>query len=190
MYHKHYKEIVYVRPHVAKFIAWYEKQETPTLRLSRYGVITAFTTHLITSADYAFGDEKDLPPQYSTKTEVIIDLPTLIQKKRWYITNKATMALDNFCHRLFLDLVSVQIENRDIDETRKAARVAFLRRMAISDDDISEDTVRRLLEFLSKNKREARISNNATISSAIKKIPKSKVNKGLEPLSVLNLFPE
>lgn len=184
----YYKEIIYVRPHVAKFITWYEKQETPTLRLSKYGIITAFTTHLITNADYAFGDEKDLPPQYSTKTEVIIDLPTLIQKKRWYITNKATMALDNFCHRLFLDLVAVQIENRDIDTTRKSARIAFLRRMAISDDDISEDTVRRLLEFLSKNKREARISNNSTVNSTLKKVPKSKANRGDESLSVLNLF--
>jgi hypothetical protein len=186
----HYKEIIMVRPHVAKFIAWYEKQETPTLRLSKYGTLTAFATRLITSADYAFGDEKDLPPQYSAKAEVIIDLPTLIKKRRWYITNKSTMDFDNFCHRLFLRLVSIQIETRDIDATRKAARVAFLHRLAISDDDISEDTVRRMLDHLGKNKREARLSNNSSVNSSFKKIPKSKASRGSDALSVLNLFAE
>lgn len=181
---QHCKEIVYVRPHVAKFIKWYEKLDTPpVIQLSKGRAIANYCALLPLESQYAFTDEKDLPPQYSEKVEIIIDVPVLISKKLFFITNDMTVALDGFCHSLFLDFVAEAIAQKEPNSSRKAARAAFLKRISVTDDDIDEDTVRRLLDFLSKNERKPKTNNNSIIKHRLK----SRAHKS-PPLTVLNLF--
>lgn len=187
------KEIILVRPHVAKFIAWHEKTpDVPRIVLSKFSTITAYTSVLLATSQKAFRDESDLPLNYSAKVEVIIDIPSLVQAQRFFITNYATKAIDNFCHRLFLELAALQMDAApSYNQTRKEARLAYLQRLDLTPDEFDEDSVRRLVDFSREDapriqRQMPRVSNDAVIGHLLKKTKTPKSEAGL---SVLSLFP-
>lgn len=184
------KEFIYVRPHVARYIEYFEKH--PKIILSVGTPLAAHVSLLMANERKANIDQSDLPPQYKSKIEVVIDLPILIKFKKFYITNCCNIAIDLFCHQSFLQLAAFQMEMAtNLDLPRKEARMAFLNRLKMSTDEIDEETVRRLVDFTRPSdsaKRQRitpRVSNNAIVGHILKNPHKRQTPSDL---SVLSLF--
>jgi hypothetical protein len=78
-----------------------------------------------------------------------------------------------------------------LNQSRKEARMAYLRRIDLTPEEFDEDSVRRLVDFsrgeLANTQRQMpRVSNDAVVAHLI---AKPKTSKKTARLSVLSLFP-
>lgn len=189
---KPYKEKIHVRPYVAQFIKWYIKADL--ICLSEFNIFSSHLTLLFTTADIDNRDTAELPPQYSARLDIIVDLPAMIRDEKFFLPNYAIKSFDTFCHSAFLKACEIQMDAyQNEGKTRKEGRVAFLRRMEMTPDMIDEETVRRLIDFSRlptdlRQRKRARIGNNEVLN-AVKKfhhVPKIKIPTKL--VGVLPLF--